>query len=139
MVFNTSSCLKPAKTLKSQKNLQCSSKISRRCPKQEILIWTTLAARSDRNYFSLHYFSADIEEMLLQVAVAKDDNRCLQILLREDPESKIEVYEYTRHLFGQRVCPLVQTTLCTKWRKIMQSATNASSERLSATFTWMAS
>ena len=46
--------------------------------------------------------SADIEAMFLQVAVPKDDSRCLRFLWREDPERRIEVYEYTRHVFGAK-------------------------------------
>ena len=42
--------------------------------------------------------SADIEAMLLQVAVSSNDNRCLRFLWREDPEERIEVYENT-HIF----------------------------------------
>ena len=40
--------------------------------------------------------------MFLQVAVPNDDNRCLRFLLREEPEQKIEVDEYTRHVFGAK-------------------------------------
>ena len=43
--------------------------------------------------------------MFLQVAVPKDDDRCLQFLWREDPEQRIEVYEYTRHVFGAKSLP----------------------------------
>ena len=49
--------------------------------------------------------SADIEAMFLQVAVANDDSRCLRFLWREDPERRIEVYEYTRHVFGAKSSP----------------------------------
>ena len=49
--------------------------------------------------------SADIEAMFLQVAVPKDDSRCLRFLWREDPEQRIEVYEYTRHVFGAKSSP----------------------------------
>ena len=49
--------------------------------------------------------SADIEAMFLQVAVPKDDSRCLQFLWREDPERRIEIYEYTRHVFGAKSSP----------------------------------
>ena len=43
--------------------------------------------------------SADIEAMFLQVAVPSDDSRCLRCVWREDSEQKIEVNEYTRHVF----------------------------------------
>ena len=49
--------------------------------------------------------SADIEAMFLQVAVPSDDSRCLRYLWREDPEQRIEVYEYTRHVFGAKSSP----------------------------------
>ena len=32
-------------------------------------------------------------------------NRCIQFLWREDPEQKIEVYEYKRHVFGAKSSP----------------------------------
>ena len=44
--------------------------------------------------------SADIEAMFLQVAVPSDDSRCLRSLWEEDPEQRMEVYEYTRHVLG---------------------------------------
>ena len=46
--------------------------------------------------------SADIEAIFFQVAVPNDDNRCLPFLWREDSEQRIEVYEYTRHVFGAK-------------------------------------
>ena len=49
--------------------------------------------------------SADIEAMFLQVAVPNDNNRCLQFLWRDDPEQRIEVYEYTPHVFGAKSSP----------------------------------
>ena len=49
--------------------------------------------------------SADIEAMFLQVAVPKDDSQCLRFIWREDPEQRIEVYEFTRHVFGAKSLP----------------------------------
>ena len=49
--------------------------------------------------------SADIEAMFLQVAVPNDDSRCLRFLRTEDPEQRIEVYEYTRHVFRAKSLP----------------------------------
>ena len=49
--------------------------------------------------------SADIEALFLQLAVPKDDSRCLRFLWREDPERRIEIYEYTRHVFGAKSSP----------------------------------
>ena len=46
--------------------------------------------------------SADIEAMFLQVAVPNNDSQCLQFLCWEDSEQKMEVYEYTRHVFGAK-------------------------------------
>ena len=50
--------------------------------------------------------SADIEAMFLQVAVPNDDSRCLRFLWREDPEQRIEVYEYTRRFWGEKLADL---------------------------------
>ena len=43
--------------------------------------------------------------MFLQVAVPKNDSRCLRFLWREDPEQRIEVYKYTRHVFEAKSSP----------------------------------
>ena len=43
--------------------------------------------------------------MFLHVAVPSDDNRCQQFLWREDSEQRIEVYEYTRHVFEAKNSP----------------------------------
>ena len=83
--------------------------------------------------------SADIEAMFLQVAVPSDDNRCLRFLWRENPEQRIDVYEYTRHVLGRKVRLLVQTTLCIKWREIMRRTMKLSSKLSKEIFTWMTS
>ena len=49
---------------------------------------------------------ADIKALFLQVAVPNDDSRCLRFLWREDPERRIEVYEYTRNVFGAKSSPI---------------------------------
>ena len=49
--------------------------------------------------------SAEIEAMFLQVAVPNEDSRCLRFFWRDDPEQRIEVYEYTRHVFGAKSSP----------------------------------
>ena len=43
--------------------------------------------------------------MFLQVAVPNDDSRCLRFLWREDPERRIEVCDYTRHVLGAKSSP----------------------------------
>ena len=43
--------------------------------------------------------------MFLQVAVPSDDSRCLRFLWREKSKQRIEVYEYTRHVFGAKGSP----------------------------------
>ena len=48
---------------------------------------------------------ADIEAIFVQIAVPNDDNRCLRFLWREDPEQRIEVYKYRRHVFGAKNSP----------------------------------
>ena len=44
--------------------------------------------------------SADIKTKFFQAAVPSDDNRCLQFLWRKDPEQRIEIHKYTRHVLG---------------------------------------
>ena len=49
--------------------------------------------------------SADIEGMFLQVKVPPDDQRCLRFLWREETSQDVEVYKYTRHVFGAKSSP----------------------------------
>ena len=49
--------------------------------------------------------SADIEAMFLKIYVPSSDSRCLRFLWRDNPEQRIEVYEYTRHVFGAKSSP----------------------------------
>ena len=49
--------------------------------------------------------SADIEGMFLQVRVPKADQRCLRFLWREETSQDVEVYQYTRHVFGAKSSP----------------------------------
>ena len=49
--------------------------------------------------------TADVEAMFLQVCVPKDECRFLRFLWRDDPSSKVDVYEYTRHIFGAKSSP----------------------------------
>ena len=48
---------------------------------------------------------ADIESMFIHVAVPKNECNFLRFLWRSDPNSKIETYEYKRHLFGAKGSP----------------------------------
>ena len=43
--------------------------------------------------------------MFLQVAVTNDDSRCLRFFWHADPEQRIEVYEYTRHIVVAKSSP----------------------------------
>ena len=43
--------------------------------------------------------------MFLQVEVLEKDQPCLRFLWREDPSKNVEVYQYTRHIFGARDSP----------------------------------
>ena len=49
--------------------------------------------------------SADIEAMFMQVGVLPEDQRSLGFLWREDPTCDVEVYQYTRHIFGAKDSP----------------------------------
>ena len=57
--------------------------------------------------FRQHQFavSADIEGMFLQVGVLPAEQSVLRFLWREDPSRNIEVYQYTRHIFGAKDSP----------------------------------
>ena len=46
--------------------------------------------------------SADIEGMFLQVGLIPADQPSLRFLLRENPLSEVNVFQYTRHIFGAR-------------------------------------
>ncbi len=48
---------------------------------------------------------ADIEGMFLQVAVPVEDQPSLRFLWREDPSNEVEIYQYTRHIFGAKDSP----------------------------------
>ena len=49
--------------------------------------------------------SADVEAMFRQIVVPGDDSRCLRFIWREEPELKMEVFEYKQHLFGAKILP----------------------------------
>ncbi|XP_075248317.1 uncharacterized protein LOC142341284 [Convolutriloba macropyga] len=49
--------------------------------------------------------SADLEAMFLQIGVPSADSRCLRFLWRDNPEQRIEVYDYSRHVFGAKSSP----------------------------------
>ena len=49
--------------------------------------------------------SADIEAMFPQIGVPSADSRCQRFLWRDNPEQRIEFYEYTRHVFAN-LCKL---------------------------------
>ena len=95
---------------KSQKSMQRSSKVSRCSPERQTSIRTRPAAESDRNYFSLprtpnNFISRHRSNVSSRCCPASDDSRCLRFLWRKDPEQRIEVYEYTRHVFGAKSSP----------------------------------
>ena len=49
--------------------------------------------------------TADIESMFLQVAVPKEECKCLRFLWRDEPSDTVGIYEYTRHVFGAKSSP----------------------------------
>ena len=49
--------------------------------------------------------TADIEAMFLQVRVPPDDCKYLRFLWRDKLEDDVQVYEYTRHVFGAKSSP----------------------------------
>ena len=49
--------------------------------------------------------TADIESMFLQVAVPKEECKCLRFLWRDKPSDTVGIYEYTRHVFGAKSSP----------------------------------
>ena len=57
--------------------------------------------------FRQHQFavSADIEGTFLQVGALPVEQSVLRFLWREDPSMNIEVYQYTRHIFGSKDYP----------------------------------
>ena len=79
--------------------------------------------------------SADLEATFLQVAVPNDDSRFFRFLWREDPERRIEVYEYTRHDFGAKISPI-----CTNYALHQVAKDNAVNDesivRTDETSTW---
>ena len=46
--------------------------------------------------------TADIGSMFLQVAVPKEECKCLRFLWRDEPSDTVGIYEYTRHVFGAK-------------------------------------
>ena len=49
--------------------------------------------------------SADIEGMFLQVGILPSDLPALRFLWWEDPSKTVEMYQYTRHIFGAKDSP----------------------------------
>ena len=49
--------------------------------------------------------TADIESMFLQVAVPKEECKCLRFLWRDQPSDTLGIYEYTRHVFRAKSSP----------------------------------
>ena len=49
--------------------------------------------------------TVDIESMFLQVAVPKEECKCLRFLWRDESSDTVGVYEYTRHVFGAKSSP----------------------------------
>ena len=84
--------------------------------------------------------SANKEPMFLQASIPSDDSQCLYLLFRGDSEHKMQVYEYTRHVFAAKSSPTCSKyALHPKWRKIVQSTTNVLSKQFSKISTWTVS
>ena len=49
--------------------------------------------------------TAEIESMFLQVAVPKEECKCLRFLWRDEPSDTVGIYEYTRNVFGAKSSP----------------------------------
>ena len=62
----------------------------------------SISLRFRRHAFAV---SADIEAMFLQVGVPESDRPSIRFLWREDPNSELVVYQYTRHIFGAKDSP----------------------------------
>ena len=62
----------------------------------------SISLRFRRHAFAV---SADIEAMFLQVGVPESDRSSIRFLWREDPDSGLVVYQYTRHIFGAKDSP----------------------------------
>ena len=73
--------------------------------------------------------TADIESMFLQVAVPKEECKCLRFLWRDKPSDTVGIYEYTRHVFGAKSSPI-----CASYG-LQQSGRDKKKEFLEATFT----
>ena len=46
--------------------------------------------------------TAEIESMFSQIAVPKEEFKCLRFLWRDEPSDTVGIYEYTRHVFGAK-------------------------------------
>ena len=45
-------------------------------------------------------------DMFLQVAVPKEECKCLSFLWRDKPSDTVGIYEYIRHVFAAEICPI---------------------------------
>ena len=60
--------------------------------------------------------TANIESMFLQVAVSKEECKHLSFLWRDKPIDTVEIYEYTRPLFGAKSSPTcADLSIPTRW------------------------
>ena len=62
----------------------------------------SISLRFRRHAFAV---SANIEAMFLHVVVPESDRRSIRFLWREDPNSELVVYQYTRHIFEAKDSP----------------------------------